>query len=462
MEIKFDVAVLGGGPGGYVAAIRLAQLGKKAVLIEKDALGGTCLNRGCIPTKVLLHSAEVYNTIKTAADFGINVPPGTSFDYKKIAARKDTIIKKLRNGIEYLEKNAGVEIINGVGRLADAHTIEVNDIRVRADDIILATGSVPAALPIPGIEIEGVVDSNGVLALEQCPESVVIIGGGVIGIEFSTFFHIMRKKVTVIEMLDGILPGMDEEISSFVERLLKKRGIEIITGAKVLGFQKEAGIICKYEKNSSKKLAQAEMCLVAVGRKPVTADIGLENVGLLTQRGFLQVDEHMRTSIPNIYAIGDITGKAQLAHVASAQGLVAAANIAGKNKRMRYEIIPSCIYTNPEIASVGLTEKQAREKGHSIKIGHFPVSANGKSMVMGESEGFVKIITDDMTGEVLGAHMIAPRATDMISEFSVLMKSEGTVEELADTVHPHPTVSEMIMEAAHDVTDLCCHTVFKK
>jgi dihydrolipoamide dehydrogenase len=461
MEKTFDVAVLGGGPGGYVAAIRTAQLGKKTVLIEKDNVGGTCLNRGCIPTKALLYSAEVYHTVKTAADFGVDAA-GVSFDYKRIASRKSAIVKKLTGGVGFLVKNAGAELITGEGKLTDAHTITVNGDTIKAENIIIATGSAPAKLPIPGIDTEGVLNSDGVLALETCPESLVIIGGGVIGIEFATLFNTLGKKVCVVEMMENILPGIDEEIASSMERLLKKKGIEIVTGAKVLGLRRENGVACEYEKNGEKKTAYAEACVVAVGRKPVTADIGLESAGVKTERGFIQVDETMKTSVPNIYAIGDLTGKVQLAHVASAQGLVAAANIAGEKKKMRYDIVPSCIYTHPEIASVGITEKQAREKGLDVKLGKFPVSANGKSMVMGDSDGFVKIVTEAKTGEILGAHMMAPRATDMITEFSVLMKAEGTIDELIDTIHPHPTVSEMIMEAAHDTEGLCIHAVSKK
>lgn len=461
MDMTFDVAVLGGGPGGYVAAIRLAQLGKKTALIEKDSLGGTCLNRGCIPTKALLQSAEVYHLAKKAGNYGIDVT-GPAFDYKRIAVRKDSIVKKLRSGIEYLEKSAGVHVVKREGKLSDAHTITVGGEKIKAKDIILATGSVPAWLPVEGMNTEGVVTSDEMLMLESCPESVLIIGGGVIGVEFAALFNMLGKKVTIIEMLDSILPGSDEEIASSMERSLKKKGIEIITGARVLGFGKETGVFCEYEKNKEKKKVKASICMVAVGRKPVTEDIGLESINLQTKRGFIQTDEYMRTAVPNIYAIGDITGKVQLAHVASAQGLVAAANIAGENKKMCCEIIPACIYTNPEIAYVGLTEKQAREKGYEVKVGRFPVSANGKSMVVGEAEGFVKIITEAKMGEVLGAHIMAPRATDMIAELCVLMKSEGTVEELKDTIHPHPTVSEIIMEAAHDTDGLSCHIASKK
>lgn len=462
MEKKaFDVAVLGGGTGGYIAAIRAAQYGKKTVLIEKDVLGGTCLNRGCIPTKALLYSAEVFEMVKAASGFGVDVT-GASFDYTRIAARKDAIVRKLTGGVGFLVKNAGAEIISGEGKLIDAHTIAVNGDEIKAGNIIIATGSAPAKLPIPGIDTEGVIDSDGVLSLTTCPESLLIIGGGVIGIEFATVFNTLGKKVTVVEMLPGILPGIDEEISTAMERHLKKKGVDIVTGAKVLGLQKDNGIVCEYEKNGEKKTAAAEMCVVAVGRKPVSEGIGLEALGVKIQRGFIEVDEFMRTAVPNIYAVGDVTGKVQLAHVASEQGLVAAANIAGKSKKMRYDIIPSCIYTHPEIATVGLTEKQAAEKGYAVKAGRFPVSANGKSAVMGESVGFAKIVTEAKTGEILGAHFMAPRATDMISEISVLMKAEGTVEELADTIHPHPTVSEMIMEAAHDVDGMCLNAVSSK
>ncbi len=454
MGKHYDTAVIGGGPGGYVTAIRLSKLGKKAVLIEKDELGGTCLNRGCIPTKALLQSAEVYKTVKTAGDFGIKAE-NASFDYVKICNRKDGIVKKLRNGISYLEKKAGVDVIRGQASFEDTNTLNIGEDEITADSFVIATGSAPAKLPIQGIDSEGVTDSNGALLMTECPKSVVIIGGGVIGVEFATLYAALDIKVTIIEMMDEILPGIDAEIAGLMRKELEKKCIEIFTGAKVERI--EPGITVHFVKDREKSVT-VEKCIVAVGRKPVTEDLGLENAGVAINKGFIDVDEHMRTNVPEIYAIGDVTGKVQLAHVASAQGIAAAHNIAGDNRSMDYSIVPSCVYTEPEIACVGLTEQQAREKGLDIKVGSFPLAANGRSMIMGESAGMVKIISEKRTGEILGCHIMAPRATDTIAEVCALMRTEGTIEELSDTIHPHPTVSEMIMEAAHDVEGMSVHT----
>jgi dihydrolipoamide dehydrogenase len=458
MTKKYDVAVLGGGPGGYVAAIRLAKLGKKAVLIEKDNVGGTCLNRGCIPTKALLHSAEVYEQALHAADYGVSVE-GASYDYTKIAGKKDEVVGKLRGGIEFLLKKAGVDVIKGTGVVEAKGKITVDGKEsVEADDIIIATGSKPSKVPIPGIDSEGVVDSDGVLAFTQAPESLVIIGGGVIGIEFASLFNALGKKVTVIEMLPKILGNVDDDITQRTHTLLKKQGIDIFTSAKVTKIEK--GVTVYFEMDGETKSVKAQTCVVAIGRSPVTSEIGLEALGLKMNRGFVEVDERMKTNVDGIYAIGDITGKAQLAHVASEQGLVAAHNIAGQDKRMRYDVIPACIYTRPEIASVGITEAAAKEKGINVKTGSFLPAANGKSMIAGEQSGIVKVVTDADTGEILGAHLMCHRATDMIAEVCAAMRAEGTIEELSDTVHPHPTVSEMIMEAAHDVHAMCVHKVY--
>lgn len=462
MKNVFDVAVLGGGPGGYVAAIRCAQLGKKTVLVEKEKLGGTCLNRGCIPTKTLLHSAEVFNIVKHASEYGVNIS-GFNFDYQKISSRKKNVVSKLRSGVESLLKNSGVEIVKGYGKLLNSNTILVNnEEEITAENIILATGSSPAKIPIPGIDLENVINSDQVLDLEYCPQTLVIIGGGVIGIEFASLFNAFGSKVTVVEALDSILPGLDEEITAAMQRSLKKKGIDVITSAKVQSLKDDNGIVCEYGLNGEMRTIKAQVCVVAVGRKPDYSDMGLEGSGVHIEKGFIVVDDFMRTSLPNIYAIGDITGKQQLAHVASAQGLIAAAHICGQAKKMNYNIIPGCVYTQPEIATVGLTEKQAKERDYDVKIGRFNVAANGKSMVMGETEGFIKIISHSRTGAILGAHIMAPHATDMVGEFCAVMKAEGTVESLSDTIHPHPTVSEMIMEAAHDVHGLSCHKIYRK
>ncbi|WP_227762091.1 dihydrolipoyl dehydrogenase [Zhaonella formicivorans] len=457
---KYDVAVLGGGPGGYVAAIRCAQYGLKTVLIEADELGGTCLNRGCIPTKALLHCAELYESALESMEHGV-FTGGISFNYAALARRKDTIVAKLRAGIASLEKAHGVTVIKGFGVLQDPHTINVNGNLVNAEKIILATGSAPARPPIPGIDGENIITSDEVLAMTECPDSFVIIGGGVIGMEFATLFAALGKKVTVIEMMPSILPGVDRDIVRMLSQILQKKGVELVTSARVTSLQGGKTIKVNYEQSGQVKSATGACCVISVGRKPMTAGIGLEALGVRMARSFVEVDDRLRTNIPNIYAIGDITGKMQLAHVATAQGLVAAANCAGKDEKIDYSIVPACIYTSPEIAFVGMTEEKAKEAGKAVQCGTFNVAGNGKAMIMGAKSGIVKLVTDEATGEILGAQLFAPRATDMIAELCVAMKCEGTIEELAATIHPHPTVSEVIMEAAHDVEGLCCHSMPK-
>ena len=462
MTKKYEAAVLGGGPGGYVCAIRLAQLGKKTVLIEKQDVGGTCLNSGCIPTKALLHSAEVYETVMHASQFGV-ITNEVMYDYGMISAKKEMVVKTLRGGVEYLLKKNGVDIVRGEGVLKSSGEISVGGEMISADSIVVATGSRPATVPIPGIDSAGVMDSDGVLAMKEAPDSLVIIGGGVIGIEFATLMGTLGKKVTVVEMLPQILSGVDEEIVAEMRTVLQKKGINIYTSSKVIRIESGGdALVCHYEQDGKPAKVSAQVCMVAIGRKPNTEDIGLDIVGVKGERGFIEVDETMRTNVPGIYAIGDITGKMQLAHVASEQGIVAAHNIAGQRRYMHYDIIPACIYTSPEISSVGLTEQAAKEKGYSVKTGRFATSANGKSMIVGEKSGAVKIVTDAKTGEILGAHMMCPRATDMIAEICAAMRAEGTIDELEDTIHPHPSISEMLMEAAHDVSGLCVHAPLKK
>lgn len=459
MTQSFDLTVIGGGPGGYVAAIRACQYGLKVAIIEERDMGGTCLNRGCIPTKSLLHSAEMYQAIKKSMDFGINVD-GVSFDYKKIAAKKDAVVKQLRQGVEFLVKNNGGLIVKGRAIIKDRNTIEIlgdNNQTITTEKMIIATGSRPARPPIPGIEGNKILTSDDVLAMTACPDRITIIGGGVIGVEFATVFNSLGKEVTIVEMMDTILPGVDTEISGTLKKILEKKGIKIYTGAKVTAINSGDNAECFFEFKGAEQKVDSDIVVVAIGRKPNTENIGLENVNVTVEKGFIQVDEKLETTISGIYAIGDVTGKVLLAHVASEQGLIAAANAAGITKKVDYAIVPGCIYTEPEIATVGITEADAIKTGHKVKIGRFPVSANGKSMIMGEKEGLCKIITDEETGEILGAHLMAPRATDMISELSLAMKLEATIEEVSDTIHPHPTVNEIIMEAAHDVDGKCIH-----
>lgn len=461
MNTHFDVAVLGAGPGGYEAAIRCTQYGLKTALIEARELGGTCLNRGCIPTKALLHSAELYEEAKDAAKFGVSTGD-VSYDYTKIAANKDAVVAKLRGGIASLEAAHGVEVINGFGKLTSPTTIDVDGKVIEADKIILATGSAPARPPIPGIDGKNVITSDEVLSMTELPDSFVIIGGGVIGMEFTTLFASLGKKVTVLEMMPSILPGVDANIVSSLKASLKKKGVNIINNAKVTGIQGGDTVSVSYELNGKSETATGSVCVVSVGRRAMTSGIGLEELGIKMNRAFVEIDACMQTSIKNIYAIGDITGKIQLAHVATAQGLVAAANCAGRTATLDYDVVPACIYSSPEIAYIGMTAEKAKEAGYDVEIGSYNVAGNGKALVMGVNTGVVKIIAQKTTGKVLGAQIFAPRATDMIAEIAVVMKKGGTIADIADTIHPHPTVSEAVMEAAHDAEGMCCMAMPKK
>ncbi len=464
-EYNYDIIVLGGGPGGYECAIRCAQYGKKTALIEARELGGTCLNRGCIPTKALLHGAEVFETAKNASACGVNTGE-ISFDFSKLAEYKDGVVSKLRSGIASLEKAHGVKVIKGFGRIVDEHTVSVfnegNEETFTFDKLILATGSAPARPPIPGIDGQNVVTSDDILSMTELPESFVIIGGGVIGIEFATLFASLGKPVTVIEMMPSILPGVDADIVKLLSRVLKKKKVSVINNAKVTAIDGGDTVTVHYELNGEAKTAEGACCVVSVGRRAMTADIGLDRVGIEMNRAFVVVDEHMRTNIPNIYAIGDITGKIQLAHVATAQGFIAAANACevGEEK-MDYGIVPSCIYTSPEIAFVGLSEDKCKAQEIEYKLGTFNVAGNGRAMIMGDAMGTVKLIAAP-DGKLLGAQIMAPRATDMIAELAAVLKLGGTVEDVSKTIHPHPTVCESICEAAHDFEGLCCHALPKR
>jgi dihydrolipoamide dehydrogenase len=492
-EEQFDVAVIGGGPGGYVCAIRCARLGKKTLLVESRELGGTCLNRGCIPTKVLLHTAELYDEIRShGKELGL-VSEGLTVDYAALADRKDRIAGKLRRGVEALVKNRGITLVRGAAELTGPKSFRVVSSgeapgpgqqmgEYAAANLVIAAGSEPASIPVPGAGLPGVLNSDAFLSLRELPSSAVIVGGGVIGVEFAALLSSLGRRVTILEMLPRILNEADSGLSGEMAKVLKGRGVEIRTGAKLLeirtgtpeaaaaladggstgagkagGGSITPGLICAYEEGGQQKQASGAMVIMAVGRRPLTKSLGLEAAGIASERGFITVDDHLRTNVPGVYAIGDLTGKIQLAHAASAQGLVAAANIAGKDTAMGYDIVPACVYTSPELAWVGMTEDRIIAAGLPYHTGSFPAAANGRSMIMNQTEGFVKILSRRDTGEILGAHIMAPRATDLIGEIAAAMRAEATVEELADTIHPHPTVSEMIMEAAHDTEGLCCH-----
>ncbi len=451
---KFDAVVVGGGPGGYACAIRLSQNGLKTALVEEGELGGTCLNRGCIPTKTLLHSADVYYDATHGGDFGVTAG-NVTFDYAKIIERKNAVSRQLSNGIAFLEKNHGVTVFKARATLADRNTVDLNNGEtLSCDHLIVATGSNPARIPIPGVDLPGVVDSTGLLNMTTCPKHIIIVGGGVIGVEFATFFYRLGVKVTIVEMLDRVLGPLDKDVTDFVETELKKCGVELVLGVKVESI--EPGLKVNYAavKDGAKGTAEGDVVLMAGGRIPNTKGIGLDTIGVkMDRKGFVDVDGLCRTNVPGVYAIGDINGKMQLAHVATAQGTMVADHIAGKPcKQLNLNRIPSCVYCNPETAMVGLTEEQARATGKDVGTGVFNLSGNGKALTMGENKGFVKFVFDKATEEILGFHVIGPRATDLAAEVAAVMECEGTISEIGSTVHPHPTVSEAIMEAAH-----ACH-----
>ena len=456
--LKYDAVVVGGGPGGYECAIRIAQNGLKTALLEEDVLGGTCLNRGCIPTKSFLHAADVYVESKTGDMFGISTQ-GVSYDYKKIVERKNAVVKQLTNGIGFLEKSNGVDVINARGTMVEAHKLSLsNGEELEAEYVVLANGSVPARIPIPGIDLPGVVDSTGVLDIDKKPEHVIIVGGGVIGTEFATFFSRLDIKVTIIEMIPRILGPLDVDIADMVAKKLQKSGVDIHCNVRVDSI--EPGLKVNYsDKEGKKYVVEGDLVLMAGGRWPNSKNQGFEKIGLeMDKRGFVQVDGLCRTNLPKVYAIGDLNGKMQLAHVASAQGFVVADHIAGKPvKALNMNQIPSCVYCNPEAAMVGLTEEKAKETGRDIGVGIFNLSGNGKAMTMGENEGIVKFVYDKKTDEILGCHILGPRATDLIAEVVAVMQCEGTLGELGNAVHPHPTVSEAVMEAAHVCHGKCAN-----
>lgn len=460
--MKYDVAILGGGPGGYESAIRCAKYGLRTALIEKANLGGTCLNRGCIPTKALLHSAELFSIAHSPTE-GRNAV-ATESEFAAMAKRKDRIVQRLCNGISFLERAYGVDVIQGFGVLAGPHEIGINQEIIEADQIILATGSVPALPSIQGVENDRVVTSDEILALTQLPQSMILVGGGVIGLEFASLFSDLGVPVTIIEMLPELLPDIDREIVTVVERHLKRNGVNIFTGAAVERMEDSADAVSVLYTDASggEHVASAQLCAICAGRKPATRNIGLEQVGVICDaKGFVCVDSQMRTNFPHIYAVGDITGKLQLAHMATAQGMVAAAGCAGLEKSMEYGAVPSCIYTDPEIATIGKSAKALADSGTEFKTGEFRAAGNGRAMTLEATDGMVKIFTSKADGRILGAQIAAPHASDMISEIGAVMHFGGTACDLAEVIHPHPSLSEMIAEAACDVDGLSCNSVPK-
>ncbi|HBJ2609026.1 dihydrolipoyl dehydrogenase [Clostridium botulinum] len=461
------LVVIGGGPGGYVAAIRGAQLGAEVTLIEKEKLGGTCLNIGCIPTKVLLHSSELLNEIKEARTLGIEVNNEVKINWTQLQNRKNTVVNTLVSGVSSLLEHNKVKVINGTAAFEGKSSIKVTKDQgesenIQFDNVIISSGSVPFIPPIEGRELEGVIDSTGALSLDSIPKSMVIIGGGVIGIEFANIFNSLGCKVTVIEMLPYILPPVDREISEILKEKLKKDGIDIYNNCKVTKIENNnENLNVSFEEDNDKLNIEAQKVLIAVGRRANISNLNLESTGVYIEKGCIWVNDNMETNIKGIYAIGDCTGKNMLAHVASDQGIIAVENIMGKNKKMDYKTVPACVYTKPELASVGLTEEQAKQKGVDYKVGKFPLIYNGKSLIMNDTEGFIKIIADKKYEEILGVHILGPRATDLITEAALALRLEATLEEIITTVHAHPTIGEAMKEAALAVNKEAIHMVNK-
>ena len=457
----YDVVVIGAGPGGYVAAIRAAQLGMSTAVIEDDNVGGVCLNWGCIPSKSLLRNAEVLELVKNADEYGISVGE-VSYDYGKAIDRSRQVVRRLTGGVGSLLRKNGVEHISGRATLRGGNTVSIDGAEraISADNIIIATGA--RARHIPGIPVDGetVLTSREAIVLRDVPERVVIVGGGAIGVEFADIYHSYGAEVMIVEMLPRLVPLEDEEISQNLERVFRRRGIGYKTGAMVGGVVVEDGVatVTVTDADGAESEIECDKVLVAIGVQGNSDGIGLETAGVSTERGFIPVDDEMRTNVPGVYAIGDVTGKLPLAHVASAQGVTAAEAIAGMNPMpLDYTLMPRATYCRPQIASFGLTEQQAADAGYSFKVGRFPMAASGKALAMGESSGMVKLVVDNEVGELLGAHMIGPEATELLGEVGLSRLLEGTTTELGWLVHPHPTISETIKEAALAVEGEAIH-----
>src|ERR1700694_1120241 len=441
---SFDVVILGGGPGGYVAALRAAQLGAKTAIVEKDRLGGTCLVRGCIPTKALLQSSELYSLAKGGAEFGL-VADSIAFDWAVAQKRKTAVVDQLVKGVEGLLKAGGVTVFRGAGRLGGKGTVKVGNESIQAKDIVIATGSAVSRIPLKGAE--HTIDSDQILELKEMPARLSVIGGGVVGMEFAAMFAALGCKVTVLEMLPQVLPMVDMDLVNVYAKHLSGLGGVIHTNSKVAEVAKvKSSLQVRFSEGGA---VDADQVLLAVGRAPYTEGLGAEEAGVKLERGRVVVDAQLRTSAPGVWAIGDVIGGIMLAHIASYEGVCAVENIAGHTQRTPdYHAAPHCIYTDPEIAHVGLGEKEAKEQGVEVKVGRFPFAASGRALTLGQPEGFVKVVADSRSGRLLGAHIIGPRATDLIAEATLAVQNGLTMEQLDLTIHAHPTLPEALMEAA--------------
>jgi dihydrolipoamide dehydrogenase len=449
-----NLVIIGGGPAGYVGAIRASQLNANVTLIEKDEVGGTCLNVGCIPTKVLTSTAHLFLSMRRSDRWGLKTH-GINLDFPQVMRRKQMVAQRLVTGVKTLLKANGVNLIKGTARFLDEKMIEVKTgedkiQKIEADKILIATGSVPIMLPLPGIELEGVVDSTGALSFSEVPKSMLVIGGGAIGCEFAYIYRSFGTQVTIVEMLSQILPGEDQEIVATLRTSLERAGIKIFTDSKVskIASAKEGKKIISVTSSKGEIDIETEKVLLSVGRKANTKDLGLEELRIKMDRSNIMVDQHLKTSLPDVYAAGDCIGNYLLAHVASMEAELATENALGAQKKMDYTAVPRCIFTHPEIGSVGLSEEEATDQGIKIKTGKFPFLANGRAQAENEAEGMVKIIADANSNKILGAHILGPRATDLIAELTLAIQMGAKTEDLIDTIHAHPTLTEPVREAA--------------
>lgn len=452
MNTASDLIVIGGGPGGYVAALRAAQLGARVALVEAGEIGGVCLNVGCIPTKALLWSAEVYHLVAQAARFGVRASPPEA-DWPAMQARKAEVVGKLVGGVRMLLERAGVQVIPGRARFSGPGVLTVEGAEgaatLSAPRIIIATGSSPLPLPIPGSDLPGVLDSTGALALEALPESLLVVGGGAVGLEFATLFATLGVRVTVVEMLPRLAPLADADVGEALRMALLLQGAKVHVNTRIVALEaaSEGTLRARLAGAEGETSVVAEKVLLAAGRRPNVEGLGLEAAGVRYDRKGIQVDERMATSAPGIYAVGDVVGGTMLAHAAMHQGVVAAENALGHPARMRYNAVPSCIFARPEAASVGLTEQAARDQGYDVRIGRFPFNGNGKAIAQGEVEGFVKVVAEARYGALLGLHIVGPHASDLVLEGALGLTLETTLDEIAATIHPHPSLGEAVAEA---------------
>lgn len=469
MSTQKNVVVIGAGPAGYVCAIRLAQLGQKVTVVEKEYAGGTCLNVGCIPSKALIAAGSLMDKVKHASTMGVHVD-GVRLDLPALVEWKQGIVGRLTGGVKGLLKNHGATYIEGAATITSKNTVRVTKADgssqdIKADDIVIATGSIPTA--IPGFDYDGknVWSSTEALSPDRVPDHLVVIGGGYIGLELGFLYKKLGSEVTVIEYTDGALPGQDRDCVKIIERSLKKNKIKLVTKTGAKGYTKKGDklVVDVESRDGKKSTIECDQILCTVGRRPYSEGLGLENVGLATVKpGFVEVDKQLRTKVPNIFAIGDIAGQPMLAHKGSKEGLVAAGVIAGQPEEYDVRSVPAVIFTSPEMASVGLQEAEAKAAGHEVRVGQFPFAASGRAMSLMETEGFVKVVADAKTDEVLGVHMVGPEVTELIAEAALAIEMHATVEDIARTIHAHPTLPEAMMEAAEAVHKMAVHIYQKK